>query len=149
MDAAPTNCSAAHGVVPGEATNSADRFFATRVSGLRLDATANDVRMGGVLNITQGDVRFRVDIDRGPEWIDKPLKIQVLRRGTAAPTVPLVVDAVAGRVTEFTLPLSTSGGNWVVLRLADPTQVNASPGPAGHPCNDWGVAYSSPWWLQP
>jgi hypothetical protein len=23
------------------------------------------------------------------------------------------------------------------------------PGPAGHPCNDWGVAYSSPWWLAP
>lgn len=60
--------------------------------------------------------------------------------------MPLVVDAVAGRVTEFTLPLSANDGNWVALRVSDPTQANASPGPAGHPCNDWALAYSSPWW---
>ena len=56
-------------------------FFATRVSGLRLDATANGVRMGGELPVAGGDVRFRVDLDRGPEWVGKPLRIQVLRPG--------------------------------------------------------------------
>ncbi|WP_433828214.1 DUF3604 domain-containing protein [Actinoplanes sp. CA-015351] len=57
----------------------ARRFFATRVSGLRLDATAAGVRMRGTLPLTSGDVRFAVDLDRGPDWLGKPLKIQVRR----------------------------------------------------------------------
>ncbi|MFE3519863.1 hypothetical protein [Streptomyces sp. NPDC059166] len=126
----------------------ARRFFATRVSGLRLDATAGGVRMGGQLPLTSGDVRFRVDLDRGQDWVGKRLDIQVLRPGGAAPEVADVVPATAGAITEFTVPLDTADGNWVVLRISDPTQVNGSPGPAGHACNDWGVAYSSPWWLQ-
>jgi hypothetical protein len=127
----------------------ARRFFATRVSGLRLDAAANDVRMGGVLPIARGDVRFTVDLDRGPEWDGKPLRLQVLRPGTTAPAVACAVDAFANELTAFTVPLDVADGNWVVLRVSDPARANASPGPAGHPCNDWAVAYSSPWWLQP
>jgi hypothetical protein len=125
----------------------ARRFFATRVSGLRLDATADGVRMGGSLPTAKGDIRFVVDLDRGPEWDGKPLKLQVLRPGSRAPQVAEVVDAVAGTTTEFTVPLDLADGAWVVIRVADPTQANASPGPAGHPGNEWGVAYSSPWWL--
>ncbi|MEO3745462.1 CehA/McbA family metallohydrolase [Plantactinospora sp. B5E13] len=127
----------------------ARRFFATRVSGLRLDATANDVRMGNVLPISRADVTFTLDLDRGPDWVGKPLRIQVLRPGSRAPEVPEVVDVEAGQVTRFTVPLDISDGHWVVLRVSDPTQPNPSPGPAGHPCNDWGVAYTSPWFLQP
>ncbi|MBB4695556.1 CehA/McbA family metallohydrolase [Paractinoplanes abujensis] len=125
----------------------ARRFFATRVSGLRLDATASGVRMGSSLPFARGDVRFSVDLDRGPEWAGKPLKLQVLRPGTRAPEVVEVIDTTAGRTTEFTVPLDVADGSWVVLRVSDSTQANASPGPSGHPCNDWGVAYSSPWWL--
>ncbi|MBL7257250.1 CehA/McbA family metallohydrolase [Paractinoplanes lichenicola] len=125
----------------------ARRFFATRVSGLRLDATASGVRMGSSLPFARGDVRFSVDLDRGPEWAGKPLKLQVLRPGTRAPEVVEVIDTTAGRITEFTVPLDVEDGKWVVIRVSDPTQANASPGPSGHPCNDWGVAYSSPWWL--
>ncbi|MFE6364693.1 CehA/McbA family metallohydrolase [Streptomyces sp. NPDC057806] len=126
----------------------ARRFFATRVSGLRLDATANGVRMGGDVPLAAGDVRFAVDLDRGADWIGKTLNLQVLRPGTSAPTVVDVIPTTAGRVTEFTVPMNSADGAWVVLRISDPTQANTSPGPAGHPCNDWGVAYSSPWWLQ-
>ncbi|MFE6286790.1 CehA/McbA family metallohydrolase [Streptomyces sp. NPDC057877] len=126
----------------------ARRFFATRVSGLRLDATAAGVRMGGQLPFTAGDVRFRVDLDRGAEWVGKPLHIQVLRPGSRAPEVVDVIPTTSGRITEFTVPLNTADGNWVVLRVSDPSQANGTPGPDGHPCNDWGVAYSSPWWLQ-
>ncbi|WFE26648.1 CehA/McbA family metallohydrolase [Solwaraspora sp. WMMD791] len=127
----------------------ARRCFATRVSGLRLDATANGVRMGGVIGLTAGDVRFRVDLDRGAVWDGKPLRIQVLRPGTSVPTVVDVVDTVAGAVADFTVPLDVADGDWVVLRVSDPELANPTPGPAGHPCNDFGVAYSSPWWLQP
>jgi hypothetical protein len=125
----------------------ARRFFATRVSGLRLDATANGVRMGGTLPITSGDVQFAVDLDRGPIWAGKPLHIQVLRPGSRAPVVPDVIETVSGSLATFTVPLNAADGSWVVLRVSDPSAANASPGPAGHPCNDFGVAYTSPWWL--
>ena len=36
-----------------------------------------------------------------------------------------------------------------LLVLATPGTAFAGPGPNGHPCNDFGLAYSSPWWLQP
>lgn len=127
----------------------ARRFFATRVSGLRLDAQANGVRMGGLLPLARGDVRFALDLDRGPEWRDKPLHAQVLRPGRKAPEVADVVEIVAGRVTRFTVPLDVADGDWVVLRIADPAQANPVPGPDGHPGNHWGIAYSSPWWLAP
>ncbi|MFJ4469348.1 CehA/McbA family metallohydrolase [Streptomyces sp. NPDC089424] len=126
----------------------ARRFFATRVSGLRLDATAAGVRMGGQLPFASGDVTFQVDLDRGAEWAGKPLHIQVLRPGSRAPEVVDVIETTSGRITSFTVPLNSADGSWVVLRVSDPTQANGSPGPAGHPCNDFGVAYSSPWWLQ-
>jgi hypothetical protein len=63
-----------------------------------------------------------------------------------------VVDVVpfdVGDVVRFAVPLDVADGEWVVLRVSDPTQPNATPGPAGHPCNDLGVAYTSPWWLEP
>ncbi|MFC5802366.1 CehA/McbA family metallohydrolase [Streptomyces formicae] len=126
----------------------ARRFFATRYSGLRLDATANGVQMGGVLPLVSGDVRFAVDLDRGAEWAGKPLNVQVLRPGTDAPVVADVIETTSGSLTEFTVPLDVEDGSWVVLRVSDPSQPNGQPGPAGHPCNDLGVAYSSPWWLQ-
>ncbi|MGW2057718.1 CehA/McbA family metallohydrolase [Streptomyces sp. NPDC001840] len=129
----------------------ARRFFASRYSGLRLDATANGVQMGGVLPLASGsgDVRFAVDLDRGPEWAGKPLNVQVLRPGTDAPVVADVIETTSGSLVEFTVPLGVEDGTWVVLRISDPSQPNGQPGPAGHPCNDLGVAYSSPWWLQP
>ena len=42
---------------------------------------------------------------------------------------------------------STSQTDWVLLRIADPGQPNLTPGPYGHPGNDLGIAYTSPWWL--
>lgn len=73
----------------------------------------------------------------------------MLRPGTSAPAVADVIETVSGNVVAFTVPLAVSDGPWVVLRVSDPSQPNESPGPAGHPCNDFGVAYSSPWWLEP
>jgi hypothetical protein len=125
----------------------ARRFFATRVSGLRLDATADGVRMGGSLPKAKGDVRFEVDLDRGADWSGRPLHVQVLRPGSRAPEVADVIAVEAGRTAAFTVPLDLEDGPWVVLRVSDPTRASASPGPDGHPGNDWGVAYSSPWWL--
>jgi hypothetical protein len=124
------------------------RFFATRVSGLRLDARADGVRMGRRLPIAKGDVQFELDLDRGRHWEGRELVAQVLRPGTRAPEVADVVEVQVGRVTRFTVPLDADDGDWVLLRIADPDKRNDSPGPLGHPGNDWGIAYSSPWWLK-
>ena len=131
----------------------ARRFFATRTSGLRLDATLEMAgrthRMGRTLPVGRGRATFRLDLARDRSWRGKRLTAQVLRPG---PEVPEVVDVVPFRVGEpvtFRTRLDAADGDWVVLRVSDPTQRNGTPGPEGHACNDFGVAYTSPWWLTP
>ncbi len=133
----------------------ARRFFATRTSGLRVDATAEvlggtagPVPMGGVLALDRGAVRFTVDVDRGAGWRGRPLLVQVLRPGAHVPEVAAVVETASGDVVTCTVPLDVDAGDWVVLRISDPTAANRTPGPDAHPCNDLGVAYVSPWWLE-
>ena len=129
-------------------------MFATREDGLRLDATANRRRMGGDVGPSQGPdrslVRFEVDVDRGPQWWGTPVEVQVLRPGTAFPEVVHVKSTTLRRddepVISFQVPLSKDDGDWVLLRVADPSQPNRQPGPAGHACNNLAFAYSSPWW---
>jgi hypothetical protein len=133
------------------------RFFATRTSGLRVDATAESlrapgrraVRMGSTLRHRRGPVRFRLDLARDSAWIGRELEVQVLRPGTDVPEVADVVPFRVGPVVDFRVPLRFGDGGWVCLRIADPTQPNATPGPDGHPCNNLGIAYTSPWWLDP
>ncbi|MFI7026156.1 hypothetical protein [Micromonospora sp. NPDC049900] len=59
-----------------------------------------------------------------------------------------VVDTVSGWLTEVTVPLRATDGDWVVLRISDPALPNGTPGPVGHPGNDFGVADTGPWWLR-
>ena len=132
------------------------RMFATREDGLRLDAAANGRRMGGGAGPARGPdrslVRFEVDIERGPDHYGMPIEIQVLRPGTMFPEVVHVEPATLRRPDEpviaFDVPLDPDGGDWVLLRVTDPARPNAQPGPAGHPCNNYALAYSSPWWLR-
>ena len=141
---------------PGvKAAMKARRLFATRTSGLRLDATAKPgrdlpaVRMGGVLPAAKANVRFTLDLARDRSWRGRLLHAQVLRPGTDAPEVAEVVPFRVGDVVRFRVPLDVADGDWVLLRVSDPAEANATPGPEGHPCNDLGIAYSSPWWLEP
>jgi hypothetical protein len=127
----------------------ARRSFATRVSGLRLDATAGDVRMGSVLRHRSGPVRFALDLDRGPSWTGRPLQVQVLRPDVPTPAVADVVEVCCGQVARFDVPIDIEDGGWVVLRVADPEEPNDNPGPPGHPANNFALAYSSPWYLEP
>ncbi len=127
----------------------ARRFFATRVPGLRLDATAGGMRMGSVLRHREGPVEFILDVDSGPSWVGRPLQVQVLRPDTPVPAVAEVVEVRCGDVTRFTVPMKTTDGHWTVLRLADPdTTANTTPGPPNHPANNHAIAYTSPCFLQ-
>jgi hypothetical protein len=132
------------------------RFFATRTSGLRLDATAElkDGRrrpMGSTIPITKDRnvLRVRLDLARDRAWRGRRLHAQVLRPGVDAPEVVKVVPFDVGPVLDFRVKVDVEDGDWMLVRISDPDEPNASPGPDGHPCNDLGVAYTSPWWLEP
>lgn len=133
----------------------ARRFFATRTSGLRLDAVARSrstdgyARMGGRLRHDRGSVRIRFDLARDASWVGRRLEVQVLRPGDDVPAVAEVAPFRVGPVVDLTVPMRRADGDWFVLRIADPTQRNATPGPAGHPANNLAVAYTSPIWLVP
>ena len=127
----------------------ARRFYATRVAGLRLDATANDVRMGGSLERSGERTRVRLEIDRGPDWWGKPLLVQALGPGMPMPTIqheqPILVEEAGQRLTFEVPPVH----GWMVLRITDPA-FPADPR-AGPPWNGFGaaVAYTSPFFEAP
>lgn len=129
------------------------RVFATREAGLRLAATAEDVAMGGTIGSRRRPVHFALDLDMGPELAGVPFAVQVLRPGTQVPEVVEVIEVIElygskrRHPIRFSVLLDPDDGDWVVLRIADPSRANDAPAPFDHPCNDWGLAYSSPWWL--
>jgi hypothetical protein len=132
------------------------RFFATRTSGLRLDATATPggrrsdrpaVRMGGELPISQGRVTVRIDLARDEDWVGRELTAQILTGGSDVPRVLDVVPFRVGPITTLTIDVDRDVSDWFLVRVADPDQRNGTLGPAGHPGNDLGIAYTSPWWL--
>ncbi|MEO7196379.1 MAG: CehA/McbA family metallohydrolase [Pseudonocardiaceae bacterium] len=127
----------------------ARRFFATRVPGLRVDATAGGARMGSVLRHHQGPVEFVLDVDAAPSWIGRALQVQVLRPATPVPAVADVVEVRCGDVARFTVPMSIDDGPWTVLRLADPDTPNDPQAPLNHLASNHAIAYTSPWFLQP
>lgn len=133
----------------------ARRFFATRTSGLRVDAVARSrtsgawARMGGRLRHDRGVVQLRLDLARDADWVGRRLQVQVLRPGETVPEVADVVDFRVGPVLTLKVPMRRSDGDWLVLRIADPAQRNATPGPQGHPGNRLAIAYTSPIWLAP
>lgn len=127
----------------------ARRFLATRFSGLRLDATAGGARMGGVLSLASGHVRFAVDLERGPDWLGKPLDFQVLRPGSGAPAMAEVVPATSGSLAEFTVPLDVEDGAWVVLRISTRRSPTGSPGRPDTPATTWVPPTPPSWWPAP
>lgn len=149
----------------------ARRFFATNKSGLRLDlratsmTTTESVRMGQTLAHAEGTVVFDLDIDgiNGEQWAgSKPLVLQVLRPGSGVlPEVVLerpfiVPDPTAGPV-RFDVPLDVVDGDWVVVRVSDPTEEFGGEGGVidtvaeAQQFGPWGraVAYASPVFLDP
>ena len=122
----------------------ARRFYATRVSGLRLDAVANGARMGQVVGRHPSGIRIKLDLDRGPEWIGKPLLVQFLGPGEVLPTlldvVPFDVPS-PGRTLELRL-----GGfdDWFVLRVTDPDEPADPRAPGPWARFGRAIAYSSP-----
>lgn len=129
------------------------RFFATRVSGLRVDANARSngrtSRMGTVMRHTRGTIGIQLDVARDASWVGRRLEVQVLRPGNGVPEVTEVLPFRVGPVVEFKVPVRISDGDWMCLRIADPRNPNVTPGPVGHASNNEAIASTSPWWLKP
>lgn len=130
------------------------RFFSTRERGLRLDASFDGAPMGAIVDHLSGVVRFGLDIDKGPEWIGKSLRVQVLQTGRPVPSIvheaDVIVPAPQGKPVFFSAPISRDDGDWVVLRVTDP-QMPAAGGARSFPAYAAAghvVAYASPFFLR-
>jgi hypothetical protein len=132
---------------------SSRQIFATRERGLRLDVGTNgNTRMGQFVPGRPRRLAFELDLEWGTERAGTPLEVQVLTSGGDLPEVthvePIRVPAPTDRrPIRFTAPVDPSETSWVVLRIADPARESDAPGPDGHPCNNFAIAYASPFYL--
>jgi len=149
----------------------ARRFFASRVKGLRVDAAvtsltaaaprqagsapapARGARMGSAVAHRPGAALVQIDLDRGEAWWGRRLNVQVLRPGRRLPTVGAALDVrLPGPdepVIAFEVDLDPADGDWVVLRVSDPSEP-ADPRATGEYARlGRGIAYTSPFWLRP
>jgi hypothetical protein len=137
----------------------ARRFFASRIKGLRVDAaltstpggSSSPARMGTTLVHAGGRALVQIDLDRGEAWWGRPLSVQALRPGRPMPTLAATVEAALPRPDEpviaFEVDLDPADGDWVVLRVSDPSEP-----PDTRATGRWaqlgrGIAYTSPFWL--
>jgi hypothetical protein len=143
----------------------ARRFFASRVKGLRVDASLTSLtsprpgsprrhaRMGGTVAHGAGPALARLDLDRGEAWWGRRLCVQVLcpapgrRLPALAAAVEVRLPSPEEPVIAFEVGLDPAEGDWVVLRVSDPSQP-ADPRARGEYARlGRGIAYTSPFWL--
>ncbi len=127
------------------------RVYATSRQGLRLDATANGVRMGRTLGHRSGRVELRVDLAGGPCEPGRVVGLQVLRTGSPLPAVVEAVEVAVPDDGVLTLPVDAdvADGRWLVLRVSLPDEPADGRADATYRAFGAGIAYSSPWWLDP
>ena len=122
------------------------RTFATLEPGLRLDATANGVPMGSAMRATR-NLTVKLDIDRGPSWVGKELRVEVIGPGSKGPSL---LDLKTIRVPSAHQPVNTftikPDGPWVFMRLIDPDRPSHKLAKAPFK-NGGAFAYVSPWFF--
>lgn len=143
------------------------RLFASRLRGLRMDAAANGMPMGGPVPHESGPMTFTLDIDRGVSWYGRRLNVQVLQSPRAGEPLPRVVQALTVTVPSpdqpvitFEVPISATDGGWVILRISDPASTDTNPGSGNKSIVEDGrargtafeglgpaIAYASPFYL--
>jgi hypothetical protein len=128
------------------------RMFATRERGLRVDATANGVPMGGTLPLAHtGTVKFRLEFGAGADWTGHPLRLQVLQSGSPMPAVVAELDfpVPRGKLVTWTARVDPGHGGWLVLRISDPARPadRRAAGFADYRSSGRTIAYLSPFFL--
>jgi hypothetical protein len=109
--------------------------------------------MGTTVAHASGPARIQIDLDRGQAWWGRRLNVQVLRPGRRLPTLAAALDVCLPSpddpVIVFEVDLHPADGDWVVLRVSDPSQP-ADPRATGEYARlGRAIAYTSPIWLQP
>jgi hypothetical protein len=124
------------------------RCYATREVGLKLDATLDDVPMGGALRAGRTAV-LRLDL-AGSAYQGHAAVLQVLtgghRPGSAGIEVVTRRPVRVGEPAEVTVEVPDDA-RWLIARVADERRRIGSPAPSGHPAACWALAYASPWYL--
>jgi hypothetical protein len=96
---------------------------------------------------------FRLDIDRGPEWWGKRLNVQVLQSGSYMPEIvanhEVTVPTDEQPVIEFSSPVDAVNGDWVVLRVTDPSRPADRRATGEFASLGNAIAYASPFFLVP
>jgi hypothetical protein len=125
------------------------RFYATRVSGLRVDAMANGARMGASAGRRDDRTRVHLDLDRGSSWVGKPLLVQALGPGRPLPDLLEIVEIeVPGRGRAIDLDLPPID-RWMVLRISDPALPPDPRAPVPWRGLGGAIAYTSPFFAPP
>jgi hypothetical protein len=144
----------------------ARRCFASRIKGLRVDAALTSLaagstlardrpaaRMGTAVVHHRGPVRIQVDLDRGEAWWGRRLNLQVLRPGSRLPALAAAIDVRLPRpdqpVIALEVDLDPGDGDWLVLRVSDPSQPADARATGQYARLGRGIAYTSPFWLTP
>lgn len=140
----------------------ARRFFASRVKGLRVDAALTSLtggsgqhraRMGATLEHAAGPALVQIDVDRGPAWWGRRMNVQVLRPGPRLPALAAAVEVCLPHPDEpgiaLEVDLDPADGDWVVLRVSDPSEPADQRATGQYARLGRGIAYASPFWLEP
>ena len=96
-------------------------------------------------------LHIKLDIDRGPKWVGRKLWVQVIGPGKDDPTLldvfPIRVPGDGKPVIDFT---AKPRGDWMFLRICDPSRKNDPLGHAPFEDSRYGgaVAYASPWFFR-
>jgi hypothetical protein len=108
-------------------------------------------RMGGTVSHTHGPALVEIDLDRGEAWWGRQLNIQVLRPGDRLPTLDTALDVRLSTpeepVIRFEFDLDEADGDWVVLRVTDPSAPPDPRAPGDFAELGRAIAYTSPFWL--
>ena len=131
----------------------ARRFYATNLKGLRLFATANGHAMGSSVPHQTGEVEIAIDVDRGRAWWGRELGVQILGTGSPLPTVveatTITVPRGGQQPPTITVCHDLADGEWLVVRITDPTLPADGRADATYESFGGAIAYASPFYLTP
>ena len=118
------------------------RSFATFEAGLRLDATANGVPMGGVVKRGWDALRVRLDVDRGSAWTGRKLIVEAI---TSGPELASVFKIRVPRPQDPPVAFTVKGaGDWMFLRITDPSRKADPKATPPYRSHGRALAYASP-----
>jgi hypothetical protein len=94
-----------------------------------------------------------LDVDAGPDWVGRPITIEVIRPGNDTATLAKVLENVAvpgpsDPPVTFEVGVDTSEGDWMFLRITDPSRPPHPLSSEPYTSHGGALAYASPWFFR-